>query len=400
MSKLKDKIDHKSILNNVAEIICVIDNEKIYRWMNEAGKNFFGDNALGKEISYYLSDQHEVYKNIQSLLKDKNKVFCITNWQTRKDGEKRLFSWWRKILKDSEGKVVGELLTGRDVTERKMLEQGKDKLISKLQKRNSELDALYAFSKLVQKSNISINQICESTLEIIRNGLSYPHFAECKILINNDFFQTLKFKKTNWGITKSLKVGEHGSGLIEVYYTKKLPEVYSGPFNKEEVNLIDALSDSLSKTIERLESAKEIIEERKKLKEANITLKNVLSRLEEEKSVIKENVALNVEKNIFPILEEMEKSPTHQKSEVELLKNNLKNISSEFYRKLVNLKYNLTPSEIEICRLIKAGYLSKKIADALSISYSTVTTHKKNIRRKLQISNTKVNLRTYLNDII
>ncbi len=78
----------------------------------------------------------------------------------------------------------------------------------------------------------------------------------------------------------------------------------------------------------------------------------------------------------------------------------MNNITSDFYRKIVNLKYNLTPSEIEICRLVKAGNLSKKIAEILNISYATVTTHKKNIRRKLKISNSSTNLKTYLGELL
>lgn len=44
--------------------------------------------------------------------------------------------------------------------------------------------------------------------------------------------------------------------------------------------------------------------------------------------------------------------------------------------------YNLTPREIEIIKLIEKEYCSREIAESLSISQSTVETHRKNILRK------------------
>lgn len=48
---------------------------------------------------------------------------------------------------------------------------------------------------------------------------------------------------------------------------------------------------------------------------------------------------------------------------------------------------NLTASEIEIVRLITNGLTTKEIADKRNVSYHTVSTHRKNIFRKLEVSN-------------
>ncbi len=47
----------------------------------------------------------------------------------------------------------------------------------------------------------------------------------------------------------------------------------------------------------------------------------------------------------------------------------------------------LTPSEIEIVRLIADGLTTKEIASKRNISYHTVNTHRKNIFRKVEVSN-------------
>jgi len=51
-------------------------------------------------------------------------------------------------------------------------------------------------------------------------------------------------------------------------------------------------------------------------------------------------------------------------------------------------KYNLTKREIEILQLITQAMSNKEIAKKLFISDQTVSVHRKNIMRKLQVSNT------------
>jgi len=48
---------------------------------------------------------------------------------------------------------------------------------------------------------------------------------------------------------------------------------------------------------------------------------------------------------------------------------------------------SLSQREIEILNFVRLGYLSKEIADKLYISLDTVNNHRKNILRKLQVSN-------------
>lgn len=48
---------------------------------------------------------------------------------------------------------------------------------------------------------------------------------------------------------------------------------------------------------------------------------------------------------------------------------------------------HLTSSEIEIVRLIAAGLTTKEIASQKNISFHTVNTHRKNIFRKMEVSN-------------
>ena len=174
-----------------------------------------------------------------------------------------------------------------------------------------------------------------------------------------------------------------------LYYKKMAQE--GGKLRLREANRFSQVIREL-KNVEQEHARKA-----KELERANISLKYILSQLEEEKTRSKENIALNLQKRIIPLLEDFKQTVSLEKlAELEFQLNNL---SGSFYKKMIDLKYNLTPTEIEICDLVKSGHLAKEIAKKLNISYLTVRSHKKNIRKKLQLNHTSINLRTYLNEI-
>ena len=68
----------------------------------------------------------------------------------------------------------------------------------------------------------------------------------------------------------------------------------------------------------------------------------------------------------------------------------IKNISDSFIAKIE--KYRLTASEKQIVFLLKQNFVTKEIADILSISTDTVNTHRKKIRKKMKLTSSRKNL--------
>lgn len=62
--------------------------------------------------------------------------------------------------------------------------------------------------------------------------------------------------------------------------------------------------------------------------------------------------------------------------------------------RLMNISF--TPQELQVALLIKSGQKTKDIAEQLDVSINAVNFHRKNIRKKLSISNKQVSLQTYL----
>ena len=80
-----------------------------------------------------------------------------------------------------------------------------------------------------------------------------------------------------------------------------------------------------------------------------------------------------------------------------LLKINFEDIVSPFVEGSQDVLTKLSPVELLICDMIKRGLSSKEIASLRGITPATVGRHRENIRRKLGLANSKVNLVSYLN---
>jgi two-component system cell cycle sensor histidine kinase/response regulator CckA len=116
-------IRNEAILASVPDIIMEVDDKKVYRWANCAGIEFFGEDVIGKEASFYFEGEQNTYDRVEPLFAGDEEVVHIESWQRRRDGQKRLLAWWCKVLKDPEGKPVGALSTARDITEQRRAEE-------------------------------------------------------------------------------------------------------------------------------------------------------------------------------------------------------------------------------------------------------------------------------------
>ena len=88
---------------------------------------------------------------------------------------------------------------------------------------------------------------------------------------------------------------------------------------------------------------------------------------------------------------------------VELVNNGIKPMTPEMkiYQDKFLKKYNLTKREMEILSLIAQALSNKEIASELYISDQTVSVHRKNIMRKLGVSNAAALIKiAYENDLI
>jgi DNA-binding CsgD family transcriptional regulator len=273
-----------------------------------------------------------------------------------------------------------------------------------LRERIKELDCLYTISTFSEMHFQSPDRFLQSVVDCLPKSWLHPEHACARISYGDRQYVTQEFTEGKWRMASDIVADGRPVGVVEVFYRKVVPTTDTGPFLKEEYALIRAVAERVGsvmmhiKALSDLRAAHRAIQrEHQALQEANIALRAVLSRLEEEKHGIKASIAANIQKVIMPIVFELELEVTgRQRSYATLLRRSLQEITSPFLTQIARDHVQLTPVEIAVSTMIRNGLSTKEIAQLRCISPATVRRHRENIRRKIGLKNRKANLATYL----
>jgi DNA-binding CsgD family transcriptional regulator len=142
----------------------------------------------------------------------------------------------------------------------------------------------------------------------------------------------------------------------------------------------------------------ELLHQKKMLEDSNTALRVLLEHREQDRLHLEENVLANIRKLVKPYLEMLQFPPNDERNRnlVEIIGFRLDEIVSPFLNRLTSLNRVLSPREIDVAVMVREGKSSKEIAELLNISVSGVDFHRKKIRKKLELTNEKSNLRSYL----
>ncbi|HTZ11306.1 MAG TPA: PAS domain S-box protein [Candidatus Margulisiibacteriota bacterium] len=241
------------------------------------------------------------------------------------------------------------------------------------------------------------------------------------ISVNKPFYQALGFsekelvgrRSIEFGIWKTPAQRKEIVKIIKnkglVYSQEVLARTKSGNFltmlwsgvvmTIQGIPCLLALSQDITERKKMEQALKECeqkqLEDNILLEEKNLALRALLRHVENERNKTKEDIEINVEKFIKPILNKLRIKGASPKY-IKLLEDHLRGLTSSFGRKITQRSLGLSLREIEICDKIKSGLASKDIAELLNVSCQTIAKHRKNVRKKLGLSNKKINLASYL----
>lgn len=168
----------------------------------------------------------------------------------------------------------------------------------------------------------------------------------------------------------------------------------------------DARQVTLEESLKRqlVEREREIKKQRQvhhtissQLLETNRAIAALARNNEKNKEEIGKTISRIIDGKILPIITELKRS--ENSSEVRLNLDIFENYLTSLSAGLSNNDENLdlfSCSEMKVATMIKNGATSQEIADQLYISPHTVKTHRKHIRRKLNIQNAEIDLADFL----
>ena len=398
-----EKLFH-SIVENALTGIVIIDDSFSIIYANE---KFF-------KLSGY-SHKEIIGNDFRQFVDKKNRAMVVDRYTRRQKGEKvdsqyeikvvgkrgnyRDIELSSTVIDNPDGKkvTVVQLL---DITEKKKAEQELKKREKKYRSIfNNISDFIYIHDmdgKFIETNYQSIGDAGfdesdiehASILDFIPEHLRYQF---------NDYMEEIKRSGKSKGLVKI--IGKDGKERI-LEYKNSLVKNPEGPATvrgiardvTELVNTrkaLQKLSNQLEKEVEK--RTKEIQETSESLREVNTALKIFWKKRDEAKEETENKFLFNLKEMLVPYIDKLLKSSLteSQRVYVDIIKSNLNDIASPFITDLYSKYWNLSPTEIQIANFIKNGRTTKEIADLLYLSTSTIESHRKNIRKKIGLTNKK-----------
>ena len=300
-------------------------------------------------------------------------------------------------VKDSDGKVIAAIELIADITER-----------------------LQTQAKLEASENL-YRTIFENTgtpMAVINEDKTF-------FMVNSEFSRITGYSKTQIEGKKPWTevIAREDLGKVEKYHRLRRINPQAAPGNYElhflpregqqrdvlvTAALIPGTTRSVAsfldmteqkRVIEKLRKReKELKEKTKALQEANVALRVSLRQRAEDKKELEEKLLYNIRELVMPYVEKLRhKVKTRDTIAcLEVLEENLYGVVSPFLKKITLKHSSLTPRELRIASLIKDGKSTKDIAGLLHMSLRAIEYHRNSIRSKLDLTNKKTNLRSYL----
>ena len=393
MLKIKDKF--QDFFDNAPVGYHSFRSDRIIYEINKAELNMIGfsrDEIVGKKIwsDLILPKQKQIFEQHWKQINKTGSVHNIEYTLVHKNGSHIDVLLSATMLYDQKGKSVHTRGIVVDITELKRIE-------AELQTEKNKLHSILASAQDgLSIQNLDYDIIYQN--DILRN--IFGHFGEkCyrvyegKDKVCDGCPVKLAFKDGKPHMSERKIVMPSG----EIAFWENM----ASPIRDAKGKIVSCLEvarnvTTRKRTEEALKKSELKLQEQKRsLEQKNMALKEILEQIEIEKKQIKDDVVVNAERILLPIVEKFKGKGISRKY-VNLLKQNLQELTSSFGRKLTEKNAVLTPREIEICNMIKNGLTSKEISNLLNISLRTTERHRLNIRNKLGIVNNDVNLTSFL----
>ncbi len=413
---------------------CVEDRTKELRGSERRFKNFFdnlGDIAYETDSSGNLTYANKtaeiitgtplkdiIGKPFLPLFTEESQATAIDLYQRTLKGESpefdlpftngRICRFKNEPLKDKEGQIIGVFGIARDITERKQAEEELRESEERFRMIfTNSTDGIIVADPATKKFTCVNPAICKA-LDYTKEELTPMSVVDIhpknslEHVISEFEAQARGEKLLAMNLPLLKKDGtiiymDINASIVKIGGKHRIMGVFRDVSGRKQAkDVLQKAHDELEHLVEN--RTRELKTKTIKLEELNTALKVLLTKRDEDKKNLEDNVLSSVNNLILPYLDKIKTSTLNNNQQIylEILESNVNEIISPFTHTLSSKYMNLTPAEIQVADFVKHGKRTKEISSLLHISFKTVESHRESIRKKLGITNKKANLRTYL----
>ncbi len=167
------------------------------------------------------------------------------------------------------------------------------------------------------------------------------------------------------------------------------------------LELKNAAEELKNRQKELLDRKAELEKVNKELLETNKAISVLARNIDKSRQETENTISKTINFKIMPIVEDLRKAKTtdNLRSDIDIMAAHLQALTKDLMGDM-NIMAFLTVSELRVATMIKNGLTSQAIAEKLHVSLHTAKTHRRNIRKKLNVQNSKINLASYLRSIM
>lgn len=426
--RLKESEEWLSVtLNSVADALVATDRHGLVKFMNPVAEKLTGwkgkeavaehvdkvfpviDDKTGKAIGGFV---HRIIDGGKAPLSLEN----VALWS--RDGRKIDLEANASPIRDQEGQVKGMVLVFRDISERKRAD-ARLRLLSEVVRQSTEgmvvldLDGktIFVNRAFADMHGISPDEAIGQRLEYFQSKEDSPINQDSlqETLIKGSFHGETWHKRKDGSVFPALMQNSvlRGGEGAEAGFIVTLQNIAEIKATQDALRAsheaLAAYSASLElkvaeRTTDLEKSRSELKRYSESLEKTNEALKIIIEGVEEQKKDVEKKISHNLNLTVRPILEQLKSQEVPEMINflIKSLEFNLTNMFSSFGFNMITDGHLLTPKELRVCEMIRSGLSSKQIAKVMQISPQTVLVHRKNIRKKLSLGNSRQNLASFL----
>lgn len=392
-----EKTKYKSIFEVTSNLVLITDEAGNIVEVNPTAQIFFANQQIKRR---FCGDLLQIGCDLETIL-DRYPPDTTHEIQLPQDGVIKTLTLQTRRLSKNYPFVKGLLLILSDITcvvdHRQVLEQRVVERTRALGQSEKLLDAIFQ----------SMGQgllLLDYELEIVRANqmASEMYGVPLEVLMGSNYTQVTDMHGLQLieEICGNLADGEISNIETAGIYVDGRP--FPALVTVTSMHLDDQrFSPLIVRDISRdKELEEDIIQQKRQAEEMNVTLRTVLGSIEKEKKEFEENLSLRIRSSLLPGIARIRHEGDKESRDgyLTVLQEQMISLTSNFSDTLDGDLLKLSKTELRICRFIKAGLTGKEICDTINLSFETIQTHRKNIRKKLGLRGREVNLHAFLAD--